>query len=261
MNGTPPSLEVQEAIGSWVERFTCAITLLPSNDERVPPGDHHGTGSLFDVGGRPHLITCEHVAVFQTKGTLGYSRYGAEDGTSVGGLFQLHPYPIDFAIASVAATWDVVPHDASCIPESVVARRHDPIEGELLYVYGFPGSESIAAFGGHFNQGVGILCHEAEYNPILQDELPKPLPEKHFFLSCDPEHAKLQSGRPGALAPTPGLSGSLVWNTRYHEKVSRGEVWTPSDMRVTGIVWGSSSKAGLLVATPVECWRGLIGLI
>jgi hypothetical protein len=56
----------------------------------------------------------------------------------------------------------------------------------------------------------------------------------------------------GALSLPDGMSGSPLWNTRYEEFRREGRPWTPANARITGMIWGHSSKASQLYATPIE---------
>jgi len=46
-----------------------------------------------------------------------------------------------------------------------------------------------------------------------------------------------------------GLSGSLVWNTRYCEANRNGAVWNPEDAVVTGLLrrWDTETKTLLVL--------------
>lgn len=73
-----------------------------------------------------------------------------------------------------------------------------------------------------------------------------------FLNAIGAEHVtELLGGHPWATK-LGGMSGSLVWNTRYREVTEKGAQWTPADLRVTGLVWAHTSKAGGFVATPVQ---------
>ncbi|MBH1486442.1 hypothetical protein I5U45_09330 [Stenotrophomonas maltophilia] len=253
----PPEFLVNE-MGELVEQFTVAIISIPPGDSRKPPGDHHGTGWLIDMDGQPHICTCEHVANFQSKGKLAYSCYGSEGGVSVERDFLLKPLPMDFAIASLASSWDVVEHKGVCIPESMIATQHCPVEGEYLYFYGFPGSDAKACFEQHYIQGTGVFLHEVEFVQDVLDEESRADPAMHICMSLSPTEAVPLTAQTGELPLPHGMSGSALWNTRYLEVTNAGNTWSPEDARLTGIVWGASQKAGVVVATPIERFRNLL---
>lgn len=253
----PPEFLIDK-MGELVERFTAAITSIPAGDSRRPPGDHHGTGWLINIHGQPHICTCEHVANFQSKGHLGYSCYGSDGGVSVGSNFSLYPLPVDFATASLDSSWGVVEHKGECIPQSMIATKHSPIEGEYLYFYGFPGSDAKAYFEEHYIQGTGVFLHEIEFVQELLEEESRADPAVHICMSLSPAEAVPLTPQTGELPLPHGMSGSALWNTRYLEVTSAGQSWSPEDARLTGIVWGASQKAEVVVATPIERFRHLL---
>lgn len=253
----PPQLLV-DSMGELVERFTAAIAFIPNNDTRDPPGDHHGTGWFAGSANRSLLCSCEHVAVKQDRGTLGYSCYGADYGISVGATFENHPHPIDFACADVSATWRVIPNLAECVPETLLADRHASVPMEYLYFYGFAGTDAKALYGEHQIVGTGVFLHEVDFAPALLDEEPPADPSRHIVMYSNPSAATALRGASNTLPLPDGMSGSALWNTRYVELTACGREWRPEDARVTGIVWGASTKLGLVVATRIEYFKRTI---
>lgn len=252
MAGNQPPSFVVDQMGDLVDTLVCEITKIKPGDVRRPPGDHHGTGWLVEKDGIPHLCTCEHVAVDQASATLGYSCFGGDRGVSVGTPFILYPHPLDFAIAPLTRSWAKVQHKGACVPKTQVASRHKPVDGEYLYVYGFPGADAYPGFEQHNSQGLGVFSHQVPYDPVLATEDPPADPQFHICVAWNPEHAEAMTKTSGTLSKPPGMSGSPLWNTRYKEVTESGGTWTARDARLTGIVWGASSKAGALIATPIE---------
>lgn len=258
MHSGPPPDSVAAAMGEYVDPFVSAILFIPDKDERDPPGDHWGTGWPVEVLGAPILATCEHVARKQAQGILGYSCHGCDSGISVGGTFDLHPHPIDFAKADISKTFKKVTHSGKCTTRPQYADRHAPVEGEYLYAYGFPGVDARAGFGQHEAQGMGVFLREVDWDPNSFTETPPPVHGTHICLAWNPESASGLLGTTGELSLPNGMSGSPLWNTRYVEVTQRGDKWSPSDSRITGIVWGHSAKSGLLFATPVDLFVNLL---
>jgi hypothetical protein len=74
----------------------------------------------------------------------------------------------------------------------------------------------------------------------------------HFGVAYSPEKAQRinesgVSSSPGLSNP-PGLSGSLVWNSRRLECFYTGQPWDPGLSLVTGMIWGWPSS-DYLIAT------------
>jgi hypothetical protein len=250
----PPHLA--DEIGEFVDSFVTPIALVKPNDVRDPPGDHAATGNFLLVSDQRYLLTCEHVARLCSQGKLGYTPFGAGGGQTIPSKFISEPYKVDVAAAPLSPqNWNLQKHAAQCVTPAMFSSKHTPVDDEFLYVYGFPGSEAKTGFGEHFVQGIGIFSHETDYNPILATESPMPIVGYHICLAYLPEYASVIQGGHSVLPLGPGLSGSLVWNTRYVEVTSRGMEWRPEHARITALVWGHSQKAGVLIATPIEYIR------
>lgn len=249
-----------EALANFVEPYICAIQFIPKNDTREPPGDHLGTGWLFDGDGSPCIVTCEHVAAWQKRGHLGYSCFGCENGISIEGEFAKVSHPVDASIATVRKSFHVLSHNGICAHRSLFSVEHAPVQGELFYAYGFPGADARQTFGTQLVQGTAVFLREVALNDAVYQEVPPhPDPKLHICLAWSPEHALPMLGTRGSLSLPDGMSGSLLWNTRYEEITRLGGTWSPKDARIAGMIWGHSAKAGQLYATPIETLVDLLG--
>ena len=253
MQNTLPPESIRNQIWDFVDQFICPIHFVPNGDSRNPPGDHHGTGWFVEKCGHPHICTCEHVAKYQAKGLIGYAPTGGDFGVSVGkNAFFLSPHPVDFAIADIRKTWDLITHKGKCIPQCLFDSKHQPVEGEYLYLQGFPGADSKALFEQHNVLGLGAYLHEIAPPPELSSETPTFCNGYHICMAWNPANATPLTAAASVLSVPGGLSGSVLWNTRYKECIDQDREWSIQDIRATGIVWGASSKAGVVTATPIE---------
>ncbi|MDG3439567.1 hypothetical protein [Nitrospirillum amazonense] len=269
--------EIERRLGDKVAAYTTIITKIEPNDERNPPGDLHGSGSYIEFDGQKYLITCDHVAESCRNAELCAHFHGSDVAYNLPNPFTGFKYPQDFSITAITEnTWKLVNHQAEAISIDLLSERHSPAKAELMYVAGFPWAMSrvwpgdpadadgkATESGVQFYTTIAIMCEiREEFDPALDEEVPRPTPEEHFLLPYTPEHAVYMSGPESSVLPrAPGMSGSLVWNTRYWEITRAGGLWQPEDARVTGIIWGNSTKAGVLVATPVEDIWVLIGRV
>ena len=116
--------------------------------------------------------------------------------------------------------------------------------------------DATQAFGTHIVRALGVFLKEVEIDHSVYDEAPPhPWPEAHLAFIWNPEEAVPMLGSRQALSIPDGMSGSALWNTRYEEVTRQGRTWTPSDARVTGMVWGHSAKAAQIYATPIDLIR------
>ena len=192
--------------------------------------------------------------------TLACDLFKLGGAIKVANPFVTVPFPVDVAASPISnRSWTCVSHNATCLTVNDFALSHSPVDGEYLYVGGFPG-EWAHEFPGepHHVQLAELFSVEVPFDPALKTEYQKPIDGYHLCLDCNPEHVKRLLGDHSWVAKLGGLSGSLVWNTRYREITSQGGEWKPTDLRVTALVWAHTSKAGMLVATPVQYIRAFL---
>ncbi|QJI20408.1 MULTISPECIES: trypsin-like peptidase domain-containing protein [Pseudomonas] len=250
-----------ELMASYVEPFINAITLIERNDKNTPPGRHYGTGSFFSLKGRHYVLTCEHVAKGRRLGRLALTKFGASNAQKLVGDFGAAPLKIDAAaLALHPDSWTSPPHQAKAAPLKLFDTSHHPVDEEVLYIYGFSGSDAIVSFGSHLKRGVGLFTHECEFNEAIKEEESEADPQYHFCVDFNPEKSVLIDGDQSPLSAPDGMSGSLVWNTRFVEVTQQGGDWQPEDARITGMVWGHSSKVCALIATRIEHIRYALSL-
>ncbi len=244
-------------IWDFIDKFISPIHFIPDGDENIPPGYHHGTGWFLERNGMRYICTCEHVARDQARGKLGYAPFGGDHGIEVGSKFSLESHPIDIAIAEISRSWDKISHTGKCIPFDLFDLAHCPVAGEYLYMQGFPGVDSKAVFGEYHVKGLGAFLHEVEPPPELFLESPPFDTDHHICMAWSPANATPLVEPATELSSPGGMSGSVLWNTRFEEAKKCNRKWSVNDMRVTGIVWGSSSKATVTTATKVENFYSL----
>ncbi len=242
---------VNEAMAAHVRASITPISKVLSNDH----GELEGTGSYVEIHGKPYLITNEHVArVLQTH-SIAHQFHGSDNVVRC-----LHPMlaqsaPVDVAISAIDdRIWHMFAHTATPIPLSRFATRHNPVPGELLFIAGYSGDRSAFWYNTLISRGMPYLTQEIMMSADHGNA------EYHFALHYNPERASSPVDRAEGLPTPPGLSGSLVWNTRFVERKQAGVDWTPTDAQVTGIVWGWPSGGSCLIATKVE-HLGLMDLV
>lgn len=249
---------VVNQIWDYVDQFICPINYIPRGDLRIPPGDHHGTGWFIEKNSIPHLCTCEHVAKYEAYGTLGYAPYGGSFGVNVGSKFSLNKHPIDFAMADISSTWAHICHRGKLIPKEKFAAVHQPAEGELLYFQGFPGADTNSAFGQHNVKALSAFLYEVVPPEELYNETPLFEDKLHICMAWSPANATPLTPHANVLSTPPGMSGSILWDTGYIKAKNEDRDWSINDIKVTGIVWGASSKACVITATRIENFYHLL---
>lgn len=245
-----PYASIAERMAKHVAPFATPIS-ISTNDGAS--GKLLGTGSYLDVNGEKTLLTNEHNLTRRSPyNLLTHQFLGLRSIFRIVGNHLEDPWPVDAAAVAVPdRVWAAMPHQADTVPSDKVADRHAPVEDELLLFFGFAEENSLPLPGELRAPPVCCLC-----DPALLPSEPKVDAEFHFAMAYRRDVAIGLNGD-GRLPNPPGLSGSLVWNTRYIEVTRLGGAWSPKDARVTGLLWYFVDE--LVIATRVEHVRAFLG--
>lgn len=239
----------------YMTPYGCGLFSYKPDDTSDPPGDLEGSGSFIWYNGQHLALTCHHVEHDAAeKGLLmAIAATGEGKGVSVNGQFFGAKLPIDATVTRIKSQdWNAHFTSALCVPQSDFAVKHKPVPQEALCIFGLPADDARAFSGLHVAEGLSLLIDECPPPSGLADAVPAFNPKYHFCMPYTPEAVTPVLGETGVLPKAPGLSGSLVWNTRYKEVSEIGKIWTPADARVTGLLWGWHTGSGVLIATRIE---------
>lgn len=227
-----------------IKGFTTPISRVVEHDY----GELEGSGSYVEIDGGKFLVTNEHVAARRSTHSLAHQFGGCSDVYRTMHPFVCITYPHDVALCSIdESVWKRSSHQARAIPFGRFAKQHSPVQRELLFLAGYAGETSKFLFGQLNAVGHPYLMQETEMPASHGD------PRFHFAIFYPPDKATPIDGTSGTHLPCPpGLSGTLVWNTRYAETTLSGKDWSPSLAQVTGIIWGWPSSDACLLATKAE---------
>lgn len=226
-----------------VKPFVSPISKILSDDH----GEHLGSGSYVGAPSARFLITNEHVARHIRSAPLTHQFLDADVVLRCTNNFVVEEDPVDVAASQISVdSWSHCQHSSLCIPLERFAESHDPVEDELLFIIGYSGERSTFHFGTLNCPGTPYLTQECQMPTEIGE------PRFHFAIHYNTEYATQLPGPHRELPTPPGMSGSLVWNTRAVETLRSSRSWDPSMACVTGIVWGWPSSATALLATRVE---------
>jgi len=221
---------------------------------------HVGTGGYVEWNKTRFLLTNEHVARAINKHSLAQKFFDSQHYLRINNPFSILPAPHDLAISQIDDSWETVIHSAMAFPHHRFATQHAPYKYEYLFIMGFTGEKShySPSFNTLFTTCTPYLTQE--YDETLESEdnrrkikHPDFDPNYHFAMHWHPELTNSTDGRKSTIPLDPhGMSGSFVWNTRFMEFHQRGETWTPSVARLTGILWGWDTTDRFLFATRIE---------
>lgn len=211
-----------------------------------------GSGNFVNIGGQDYLATCDHVA---KQRRLDYRFFGLDRTFSAHDEWQAKPFPIDLAFAPLLYDqFHEADHFAKTIPYDRFAKKHEPVQYELLFFRGYAGenSQTIGGFSealatGYCSQETGSSNTDG-YVEIFWE------PNKTRFTRGTSEEAKARI----RYDDPQGFSGSLVWNTRFVEVLSNGSAWRPEDAVITGMAHRWDEKKKSLLVYRVEHIRQFI---
>lgn len=239
--------EVAGQMFDHVKPFVTAISKVIS-DENGDYGEHWGSGSFVALDGARYLMTNEHVARRICSTPLAHQFFESESVVRLNSPIAMKDYPVDVALFEIEeGVWNLPNHCSQTIPVHRFAPKHQPVEGELLFLIGYSGERGKFCFETLISTGTPYLTQETVFPQEIGN------PSFHFAIHYRPDLATRIDGSSRELPKPPGLSGSLVWNTRFVECVEAGKSWSPAAAQVTGIVWGWPSADACLLVTKAEC--------
>jgi len=226
-----------------VKPFVTPISKVVSDEH----GELVGSGSYVQMGNSHFLITNEHVARHVRRESLCHQFQDADVVLRCTNQFVAVAAPIDVAATRISDnSWLHCAHNSRCIPIERFADSHNAVASELFFIIGFSGARSSFYFGALNSPATPYLARECAIPREHGDT------RYHFAFDYNPEYAVQVPGPRSELPTPPGMSGSLVWNTRAVDAIQSGVEWNPSMACVTGIVWGWPTSDRSLIATRVE---------
>jgi len=234
---------VLEDMDSETSRFVTPISRVIEHDY----GELEGSGSYIEIAGIRYLITNEHVAARLQTHSLAHQFSGSSNVYRTREPFVANPYPYDVGLRRISDQhWHDSAHEADVIAFNRIAPLHSPVDGELFFIAGYAGERSKFSYGQLNSERIAYLMQSNEFPSNHGDS------NMHFAISYRPDLARSTKAHGQGLPDPHGLSGTLVWNTRYVELSQNNQKWTPDQALVTGIVWGWPSGDGCLLATKAE---------
>lgn len=236
---------VSSVTDRMLEHVRAFGTPLVSDDGR--DARQHGTGSFMERDDDVIVLTCEHVV---RHAAVRFRLNGQDSGLDPNPEWVADCHPVDAAFQRVPRqAWTGRENDARAIPPVRIAARHAPRSPEeMMFFRGYAGENAHYAFGVHQVNASGYCTQVVRDSG--DDEI--------FELFWEPIQTQFTQGTsPAQRSETryddaQGMSGSLVWNTRYLEITRAGGTWTPEDAVVTGLLRRWDQKTKTLLAWRVE---------
>lgn len=209
-----------------------------------------GSGTYLELRGHSYILTNEHVAHAQLRYALAHFLNDGELAAAVVHPFRSVTAPEDIAVASIDA--DLLTNSTKRgVPAAQIDPVFQPAEGEILFIHGYPGVQGhISAL----NQGA-----LARTFPFASDAntLPPGFDSNlHFAITYPIQGVRDYQGREARLPVPGGMSGSLVWDTKF--VALSGAEWDPSKAKACGLIWAWDVMHERLIGTKIEYVRRLL---
>lgn len=252
-------VSVKDQMVPYVAQFVTPISM----SEEHGSGVAWGSGSYLEGNKGAWLITASHVFEDMPQGSqLAHLPIAGGEYIAITEPPEKAPWPIDAAAARVVS--NVGGECIKAIPLDLVADQFSAVKGELFFWIGYPGyklerhdpiipdKRRHTLFGELSTLGLPVLT-QAQQGEVLEHEAYDH--DRHVVLHY-PTYAKRAPDQAPVALPLPkGMSGSLLWNTRFLEVTSAGLSWSPDCARVGGVIWAALDNPEVVLATKIEFVR------
>ncbi len=244
---------VRDEMGAYAYRFATPLSLT----EDLQFGQALGTGNYIELNQATYLMTNDHVVTEALGGHLAHLPGPTDDYVGCGNPIMGTGWPYDVALMRLEAS--LSGHRGALKP-SCFDRCFRPVEHELMFWLGYPGStaerhEPITSknirhtwFGHLHTPAYPILVQEAPVTRVI----PKFDPRAHVVLHYPSRAQRSAHGGLESLPNPKGMSGSLLWDTKFLACAAAGTEWSPEAARVCGLVWAAHGEPEIVVATKIE---------
>lgn len=250
---------VKDQMRHHVRRFTTPISMTEDRETAVA----WGSGSYLQSGDAIWLITADHnFDNIPADGQLAHLPVPGDYYVAIDQPPLRAAYPVDIAAVKVAGI--PVGSEKQAVPKSLLAERFSAVEAELLFWLGYPGYNLIRhdpVIADRIKATLYDELHIAGLSILSQElQTTEPIgagfdPQMHVAIHY-PDMARIEADAPETDLPNPkGMSGSLLWNTRYVETVRAGLEWTPEQAHICGVIWYALDKPDVVFATRIEVAR------
>lgn len=257
---------VKDAMREWVKRFVTPISMSAEYGHGVS----WGTGTYLKIADRHLLLTNNHViADVPEGGCLAHLPGPTDDYVAVVRPWCRVPYPIDVACTPIPSFSSAGMKGA--VPYELIESEYAPEQDEVLFWIGFPGftadrhdapteaRQRMTRFGSSLDLPGLPMLSQVIRNWNGEDE-ERFDPAVHVAVHYPSEARTAADGPLTRLPNAKGMSGSLLWDTKYVESLRKSTSWSPNDARVCGLVWGVLDDPEVVLATKIEhvrsalCW-------
>lgn len=255
---------------SFAKRFATPISM----SEEYGSGIAWGSGSyMVDDGGLVWLLTADHVYTdVPAGGVLAHLPIVDDEYVSVQTTPLRAPQPVDAAAFLVPPIPNIPYPDVNrLLPIQYFDKTFDVVEREVVFWSGFPGY-----YGNRDDPPMESRLKVSRFEQLSADS--------HSFISQIPQNtvpithdvfdpamhvaihypSEGRSADDGEIIPVPhakGMSGSLLWDTKFVRAMLNNQEWNPEMARICGIIWGVLDDPKVILVTRIEHVRSELSAI
>lgn len=250
--------QVKDAMRDWVLRFVTPISMSAAAGHGVS----WGTGTYLEVADQHVLLTNNHVvSEVPEGGRLAHLPGPTDDFIAVGDNWTRRPLPIDAAFIGIRPVGLAGMREP--VPCNLLEPRFSAVEDEQLFWIGYPGytaerhdapieaRQRMTRFGGPLESCALPMLSQVirDWSGEGEDAFD---PALHLAVHYPAKAQRTANGPAVALPHPKGMSGSLLWDTKFVANRRKGAPWSASDARVCGLVWAALDHPEIVIATKIE---------
>ncbi len=242
------------AMGPYVAQYVTALSVKTGKDQ----GAALATGNYLRVGDQTCLLTNAHVIDDAEGDPIGHLPGPTDDYVLLPPVSVLPP--VDGVLARI-------PHAIGKLAITVaqIDERFAPAQYELLSFCGCPGTSALRHESTEhrrrqtwFGSALETPIYPFMTQAFARDDEANPAAATDVALEYPAQAPRVGDGVEAGLPNAKGLSGSLVWDTKFVAAAQAGRAWSPSDARVCALVWGVHAKPDVVLATRIEHVRNAL---
>ena len=247
---------VTKTMSTYVRPFATPISMYEDEDF----GEAWGTGAYVGDHQRIFLMTAAHVHTdLKPSQKIAHLPKPGSNFVSVTTTPELAGWPVDAAAYQV--NLPPLSNERSVVPQYRFSSRFSAVDGELLFWMGYPGysllrddpplpgKKRVTMFGELNMPAQPYVTQCAQDMPVQHPDYDA---QKHIVLHYPSSAFNANNGERADMPNPKGMSGSLLWNTRYVETTRAGKEWSPSSAEVCGLVIAALDNPKVVLASKIE---------
>ena len=222
--------------------------------ESAQRGQLIGSGTFINIRGTDYLLTASHVLETAVQYSfLAHSLGYGEKPCPLPHPFRLQQFPCDLGLTQLADE----PRSSTAIrsmPATVLDTNSADIEGDVLFIHGYPGEQSkwLPIMKGGIHSTSLPFCTVVRSCSVSWPHFTDVL---HSAVEYWPTGWRDENGTPIERTDAHGLSGSAVWRLSLKRF---GTAWTPENAHIIGVLHRVDPSGDCLIFTRIEEVRDFI---